>query len=123
MEIGSVVDAQKSGRPRSGRSEEYIRVLEEVQALSQGKFIRRTAVELKINRSSFQQMLHKDIKTFHLKIQTVLKLEEDNDYRIVMCETLLNHYKNDPFFLDNIWVSNEAVFYLFIRVNRHNILL
>ena len=37
METGSVVDAQKSRRPRSGHSEENIRVLEEAYALSQGK--------------------------------------------------------------------------------------
>jgi len=34
METESVVDAQRSGRPRSGRSEENIRVLEEAYALS-----------------------------------------------------------------------------------------
>ena len=34
METGSVVDAQRSGRPRSGSSEENIRVLDEAYALS-----------------------------------------------------------------------------------------
>ena len=36
-------------------------------------------------------MLRKDIKVFPHKLQTVHKLEEeDNDRRLEMCETLLN---------------------------------
>ena len=112
METGSVVDAQRSGRPRSRRSEENIRVLEEAYALSQGKSIRRAVVELEISRSSFQRMLCKDIKAFPYKLQTVHKFEEDNDHRVKMCETLLNHYKSNPSILDNIWFSDEAVFHL-----------
>ena len=121
METGSVVDAQRSGRPRSRRSEENIRVLEEPYALSQGKFIRRAAVELEISRSYIQRMLRKDIKAFPYKLQTVDKLEEeDNDRRVEMCETLLNHYENDPSILENIWFSDEAIFHLSGRVNRHS---
>ena len=37
-----------------------------------------------------------------------------------MCETLLNHYENVPSILDNIWFSDEAIFHLSGRVNRHN---
>ena len=111
METGSVVDVQRSERPRSGRSEENIRVLEEAYALSQGESIRRAAVELEISRSSIQRMLRKDIKTFPYKLQTVHKLrEDDNDRRIEMCETLLNHYKNDPSILDNIWLVMKLFF-------------
>ena len=112
IETGSVVDAQRSGRPRSRCSEENIQVLEEAYALSQGKSIHRAAVELEISRSSIQRMLGKDIKVFPYKLQTVHKLEEDNDRRVEMCETLLNHYKNDSSILDNIWFSDEAVFHL-----------
>ena len=49
METGSLVDAQRSGRPRSGCSEENIWVLEEAYALSQGKSIRCAAVELEVS--------------------------------------------------------------------------
>ena len=121
MKTVSVVDAQRSGRPKSRCSEENIRVLEEAYALSQGKFIRRAAVELEISRSSIQQMLRKDIKAFPYKLQTVHKLgEEDNDRTVLMCETLLYHYENDPFMQDNILFSDEAIFHLSGRVNRHN---
>ena len=89
--------------------------------MSQGKSIRRAAVELEISRSSIQRMLRKDIKAFPYKLQTVHKLEEeDNDCRVEMCKTLLNHYENNPSILDNIWFSDKAVFHLSGRVNRHN---
>ena len=66
-------------------------------------------------------MLQKDIKAFSYKLQTVHKLEEeDNDHRVEMCKTLLNHYENDPSILDSIWFSDETVFHLSGRVNRHN---
>jgi len=53
----------------------------------------------------------KNIKTFPYKLQTVHKLE-DNDRRVEMCETLLNHYENNLSILDNIWFNDEAVFHL-----------
>ena len=119
METGSVVDAQRSGRPRSRRSEENIQVLEEAYALSQGKSICRAAVQLEISRSPIKRMLCKDIKAFPYKLQTVHKLE-DNDRRVEMCEMLFNHYKNNPSILDNIWFSDEAVFHLSGTINQHN---
>jgi len=79
------------------------------------------AVDLEISRSSIQQMLRKDIKAFPHNLQTVHKLEEeDNNCRVKMCETLLNHYKNISSILENIWINDEAVFHLSGRVNRHN---
>jgi len=54
-------------------------------------------------------------------LKTVHKFEEeDNERRLEMCEMLLNHYKNNSSILDNIWFSDEPVFYLSGRVNRHN---
>ena len=56
-----------------------------------------------------------------LQVANCTKLEhKDNDPRVEMCETLLNDYENDPTILDNIWFSDEAVFYPSGRVNRHN---
>jgi len=66
-------------------------------------------------------MLRKDIKAFPNNLQTVHKLEEeDNNRRVRMCETLFNHYKNNLSILDNIWFRDEAVFHLSGRVNRHS---
>jgi len=57
-------------------------------------------------------MLCKDIKAFPYNLQTVHKLEEEEDYdrRVEMCETLLNHYENNSSILDNIWFSDETIF-------------
>jgi len=54
--------------------------------------VRLAAVELEIRKSSIQRMLRKGIKAFPYKLQTVHKLEEeDNDRRVEMCETLTIH--------------------------------
>ncbi len=37
-----------------------------------------------------------------------------------MCESLLHHYQNDPQLLENLWFSDESIFHLSGRVNRHN---
>ena len=65
-------------------------------------------------------MLRKDIKAFSYKLQTVHKLKNDNDRRLGMCETLFNHYENEPSILDDIWFNDEAVSHLSGRVNRQN---
>ena len=83
--------------------------------------MRRAVVELDISRSSIQQILRKDIKAFPYKLQTVHKLEEaDDERRVKMCKTLLNHYKISPSILDNIWFSDKVVLHLSGRVYRHN---
>jgi len=54
-------------------------------------------------------------------LQNVPKLEkEDNNRRVKIYETLLNYYNNNSSIFDNIWFSDEAVFHLSERVNRHN---
>jgi len=104
MKTGSVVDAQRSRRRIESRKIHTVRL---------------AAVELEISRSSIQRILRKDIKEFPYKLKTVHKLKEDNDRRVKMCETLLNHYKSSSSILDNIWFSDEAYFHLPGRVNRH----
>jgi len=52
-------------------------------------------------------------------LQSVHKLEEENDRRVEMCETLLIHYENNSSILDNISFSDEAVLHLSGRVNRY----
>jgi len=98
---------KRGKRIESGKSIQYV--------------IRLASVELEISRSCIQRMLRKDIKAFPYNLQTVHKLEEeDNNRRVKMCETLLNHYKDYSSILDNIWLSDEAVFHLSGRVNRCN---
>jgi len=122
MKTGSVVDAQRSRRPRSVRSKEKDSVLKRGIRIESRKIhtVYLAAVELEISRSSIQRMLRKDIKAFPFKLQTVHKLEEEDNDRL--CKTLLNHYryKNNSSILDNIWINDETVFHLSGRGNRHN---
>ena len=91
----------------------------ESRKIHTSSFARSHVSQLDISQSFIPQLLRKDIKAFPYKLQTVHKLEEeDNDRELEMCETLLNHYENDPFSLDNIWFSDEAVSHLSGRETR-----
>lgn len=121
METGSVTDKIRSGRPRTTATNENIELLEEAFAQSQGKSIRRAALELNINKSSIQRMLRGTIGLYPYKLQVVHKLqEEDYDSRVEMCESLLHHFQNDNEIMKNLWFSDESIFHLSGRVNRHN---
>ena len=74
MATGSVADLQRSGRPKSGRSEESIQVVEEAYALSQGKSIRRAAAELDISRSSIQHEYYAKISEHFLFFSTIFSV-------------------------------------------------
>ena len=55
------------------------------------------------------------------KIQVVQKLEpQDYDSLVKMRETLLDYFQRDPVILDQMWFSDEALFHLSGRCNRHN---
>ncbi|MPC87481.1 hypothetical protein E2C01_082343 [Portunus trituberculatus] len=96
LQTGFVNDQPRSGRPRTGRTEENVAAVEVAFVQSQGKSIRRAGLELNISWASIQRMLKKDIRMYPYKIQVVQNLEpQDYDSRKEMCETLLHHYETD----------------------------
>ena len=62
LQTGSVNDQPRSGRPRTGRTEENVEAVGAAFVQSQGKSIRRAGLELNISRASIQWMLRKDIR-------------------------------------------------------------
>ena len=121
METGSVNDQPRSGRPRSGRSEENQEVVETTFVQDQTKYIRRASLELNISRATIHRLLRKDIGMHPYKLQIVQSLEpQDYDSRLEMCETLIHRYEEDPNILEQMWFSDEAVFHTSGKVNRHN---
>ena len=62
LQTGSVNDQPRSGRPRTGRTEENVEAVGAAFVQSQGKSIRRAGLELNISRTSIQRMLMKDIR-------------------------------------------------------------
>ena len=121
METGSVNDQPRSGRPRSGRSEENQEVVETTFVQDQTKSIRRASLELNISRATIHRLLRKDIGMYPYKLQIVQSLEpQDYDSRLEMCETLIHRYEEDPNILEQMWFSDEAVFHTSGKVNRHN---
>ena len=84
METGSVLDRPRSGRPRSGRSDENVVIVRESFHRSQGKkSVRGAAVELNISTTSIHRILRQCLGMFPYKIQMAHKLEpQDYDHRV-----------------------------------------
>ncbi|KAK3868768.1 hypothetical protein Pcinc_025806 [Petrolisthes cinctipes] len=59
-----VNDQPRSGRPRTGFSDENVEAVEVALVQSQEKSIRRAALELNISRASIQRLLRKDYQMF-----------------------------------------------------------
>ena len=121
METGSVNDQPRSGRLRSGRSEENQEVVEAAFVQDQRKSIRRASLELNISKATIHRLLRKDIGMYPYKLQIVQNLEpQDYDSWLEMCETLIHRYEEDSNILEHMWFSDEAVFHTSGKINRHN---
>ena len=117
----SVMDRPRSGRLWSGESEENVGAVREAFDLSQGKSIQRSSAELNISATSIQRILRRELRLFPYKIQFVQKLEPQNyDSCVEMCEILLDHFQRNPSILEQMWLSDDALFHLSGHVNRHN---
>ena len=115
MKTRSVMD-----RPRSGQSEENVAAVRKAFDLSQEKSIRRAPSGFNIS-TSIQKIFRHKLRFFPYKIQVVQKLEsQDYDSWVEMCETLLDHFQRGPFILEQMWFSDEALFHLSGRCNRHS---
>ena len=115
----SVMDGLRSGKLRSGHSKEKVAAFRKAFDLSQGNSTCRPSSELNISATSIQWILRRKRRLFPYNIQDIQKLEPQ-DCRVEMCETLLDHFKRDPFILELIWFRGEALFYLSGHCNRHN---
>ena len=113
----------RDGQARFDRkwAEKNVAAAGQVFDLSQEKSIRRASSEFNISATSFQMILRRDLRFFPDKIHVVQKLEpQDYDSRMEMCETLFNHFQRNPSILEQMWFSDEALFHLSGRCNRHN---
>lgn len=118
-ETGSVADRPRSGRPRSGRSDENVQTVQEIITKEPTTSTRRLSAESQIKHSSVYRILKKDLK-FKSTIPTLCHAlnEDDPDRRKEFCEIFLNRF-NDNSLRYILW-SDEAHFKLNGHVNRHN---
>ena len=123
LRVGSVKNLQKSF---SGRKK-WIRTAERVQSVrtlvnnDPRKSHRRLAQEAGCSSSTTQRILRKDLQMFPYKLSMRSKLTEaDRIARSAFCECFLRKCREIVGFLENVWFTDEAHFYLDGRINTQN---
>jgi len=117
---GSVLDAPKTGRPRTVRTLDNSDIVASAYVESPKKSTRRASKELQISRSSLQRIIT-DIGLKPYKPHLLHALNEDDpDKRMQFCEIFLSYYDDSPDIVDQILWTDEASFKLNGHVNRHN---
>ena len=118
---GAVLDDNRSGRPRTSRSEENISTLNQTFIDSPTKSIRRASSEHNIAKSSVQRMLKFDFNLFPYKIQIMQSLSlEDQVERLDFCQWASRVLEENGNAFSNVWFSDECHFLLSGHVNKQN---
>jgi hypothetical protein len=121
---GTVSDLPRSGRPRTGRSEENIVMVSNKISQSPGKSTRRMSAETAISQSSVERILRDDLKLKSYVPCLVQELSEDDfDRRVEFAEEWIRRIDEDPTFGEHVLWSDEAIFRLSGHVNRHNCII
>ena len=106
-----------SDRPRSVRSEEALRQVEQSTLDSPERSVRHRLQSLGLKRASLHTILREDLRLHPCRMQVRHKLTpEDESRRLNMAQWFIEH----PVVLDRLWFSYEAYFWLSGRVNSRN---
>ena len=120
MEIGSILDRKRSGRPSI--DEETVDAVRAAFYRSQRKSIRVASNELAIPRSTAHKVSHKQLRLHAYKLQIVQALKPGNHpRRAAFAEEILKRIDDDNDYLKSVVFSDEATFHVFRKVNKHNI--
>lgn len=117
---GSVSDLPRAGRPRSGRSQDNIQQVRESIEEEPSGSTRRRSQQLGISRTSLQR-IQRILKLVPYKIQVVQELLPA-DYRARLAYAI--HFqelaRQEPRFISNLIMGDEAHFHLSGYVNKQN---
>src|SRR6185437_7296931 len=122
-ETGSVLDNQKakSGRPKTGRSEENVERVRLANIENRQSSSRKLAHELDLSPSSTFRILKQDLRLFPYRIQNRQSLtDRDKEARMAFAQRFKQQHENDPLFIRRVHFSDESHFGLDGRVNSHN---
>ena len=117
---GSLKDAPRSGRPKTATGCDQEEELSRSLLQSPQKSSRRLSIELGISQSSVMRLMR--AKKLYLYIPRLFHAlhDGDTDRRVELAEDINALIEIDESFLDKIWWSDEAMFKLNGRINRHN---
>jgi hypothetical protein len=111
----------RNGSPRTARTPENIELVRESLSQHGKRSSRRNGLGL--SRSSFHRIAKLDIKFHPYVMITRQKLREgDPVQRMAFCDRLVDTVEQNPQFLDQLIVSDEAVFSLNSEVNTRNVI-
>ena len=120
METGSVGDKQRCGRPKT--ADETVERIQEAYAHSPTKSIRMASRQLQVPRSTVHRILHKQLGMRAYKVQLLQKLEpNDKPRRKDFAFDMLTRMAEDGNFLERICFSDEAIFHVSGKINKHNV--
>ena len=121
LEYGTCHNRNKgnSGRSRTVRSEENVERVRQALIENGSRSSRRNGLHL--SATSFRRIV-RDLK-FHpyVAVRRQRLLPRDSAQRMEFCQRLLNTVEQEPRFLDNLVVSDEAIFSLNSEVNSKNV--
>lgn len=117
---GSIRNRSGAGRPRTAHTDENIeRVRESVEEIPETS-TRRRSTQLELSRRSLQRILA-TLHMFPFKIQLVQQLKPaDYQHRLDYAIAFQQNAREDPAFIHNLIMSDEAHFHLNGFVNRQN---
>jgi len=118
-ESNNVRNRPKSGRPATTTNEN--KALDVLQSFVEDPHISINRVaQHKIGTASIHKIFKKN-KWHPYKFYLVQEFSEDDfDRRVQFCDLIMEMINDDPLFIDNIVLSNEATFELTKNVNKHN---
>jgi hypothetical protein len=119
-ETGSVEDAPRSGIPTTVRTEENMQHVSEIFILNPRMSQRRASLDLGISCKSLDRLMQDlNLKPYKTTLLQALN-EDDPDRRMEFCEWILDSTQDDLILLDRILWTDEAIFQVNGRINRHN---
>ncbi|PNF27340.1 hypothetical protein B7P43_G02435 [Cryptotermes secundus] len=111
-ETGSVGKRKSSGRPGSAWTPENVEAVQASVLRSPHRSVRKVAAAVTVSRRSVQRILH-ELKFHPYKLQLVQELKpNDHLLRRQFCEAIMNKTDENPDFIENLWMSDEAHFHL-----------
>jgi hypothetical protein len=119
-EIGSVEDRERSGRP-STVTEDMVEEVRDVIDKQPQSSVRTIATACSISKTITHRIVTEYLLLKPYKVEFVQQLfEEDLQDRVEMCKVLIPILQDNAI-QENLFFSDEAVFYLHGLVNKHKI--
>ena len=102
-----------SGRPRSQRTPENARLLDESVIENPEKSLRRRSQELGLCKDTVRRIIRFDLGFRPYSLQVKQKINDcDLDKRMTMCRWFIDRMQENPHFLNTVWFTDEAHFHL-----------